>query len=126
MFARDAEQLAAFVTRDVPSATLLPSLDPYIMGYRDRRRFLAEAHQPLLFDRAGNAVPTAWASGRVVGAWGQEEDARVQLHLLEDTTPAEHALLRDEAARLEAFLGEECLPAGFLTPSFRRLTGAKQ
>jgi hypothetical protein len=123
MLAADAEALAGFVPSDAPFACLLPGLDPYIMGYRDRRRFLAEAHRPMLFDRAGNAVPTAWASGRVVGAWAQDEDARVQLYFLEDTTPAEQAALRAEAFRLEAFLGDEYLPAGFLTPSFRRLAG---
>ncbi len=123
MLAGDAESLREFVPPDGPFAFLLPSLDPYIMGYRDRCRFMAEEHRPKLFDRAGNSVPTAWLNGRLVGSWGQQEDGSVLLHLLEETTTEERALLDGEAARLEDFLGGEHLRSGFLTPSFHRLAG---
>ena len=64
-----------------------------------------------------------WLNGRVVGSWGHQEDGCVQLHLLEETVAEEQALLEDEAARLEEFLGAEPLRAGFLTPSFDQLAG---
>jgi len=60
---------------------LLPSLDPYIMGYKDRERFLAPEHYSKVFDRAGNALPTIWAEGRVVGVW-QEKRPLASLTLL--------------------------------------------
>jgi uncharacterized protein YcaQ len=121
MLADDATQAAGFVAPDSPFACLLPSLDPYIMGYRDRRRFLAEAHRPRLFDRAGNSVPTVLVNGRVVGAWGQRKDGSIYYELLEATTMAERAHLDSKVARLESFLDGEVLPSGFLTPSFRTL-----
>jgi uncharacterized protein YcaQ len=123
VLAADAERMADFSVPDEPFVCLLPSLDPYIMGYRDRRRFLADEHRPKLFDRAGNSVPTVWLNGRVVGSWGHQEDGCVQLRLLEETAAEEQALLEDEAARLEEFLGDEPLRAGFLTPSFDQLAG---
>jgi hypothetical protein len=91
------------------------------MGYRDRRRFLAEEHRPRLFDRAGNSVPTVLMNGRVVGAWGQHKDGTVRYDLLEQITAEERAHLEAEVARLESFLDGEYLPSGFLTPSFKAL-----
>jgi hypothetical protein len=123
MLTGDARALEDYAPPDEPFVSFLPSLDPYIMGYQDRQRFLAEEYRPQLFDRAGNSVPTVLVNGRVVGAWGQEKDGRVVYHLLEETSQEERALLDAESARLETFLGEEHLPAGFLTPSFQRLAG---
>jgi hypothetical protein len=121
MLAGDAQHMAEFVAPDAPFVSLLPSLDPYIMGYRDRRRFLADGHRPKLFDRAGNAAPTVWLNGRVVGGWEQREDGSVLYHLLEQTTAEQQALLHDEATRLEGFLAGEYLPPAFLTPTIGTL-----
>jgi len=93
------------------------------MGYRDRRRFLAEKHYKKVFDRAGNALPTVWVNGQVVGAWGQlREDGSVIYGLFESLSEEEQALLADEAQRLETFLdGEFIKPAFFHTPFTRAL-----
>jgi hypothetical protein len=123
MLAGDARQAAGFTPPDGPFACLLPSLDPYIMGYRDRRRFLAEEHRPKLFDRAGNSVPMVLVNGRVVGAWGQREDGGVLYDLLKEITVEERAHLDGEVTRLEDFLAGEVLPSGFLTPSYKALKG---
>jgi hypothetical protein len=92
-----------------PYVSLLPSLDPHIMAYRDRRRFLAAEHEKKVFDRAGNAMPTVWVNGRVVGAWGQYKDGQVTRALFESIHDTERALLDDEARRLSAFLAGEYL-----------------
>ncbi|MGZ8593254.1 MAG: winged helix DNA-binding domain-containing protein, partial [Actinomycetota bacterium] len=49
---------------------LLPSLDPTVMGWKGRAWYLGD-HASELFDRNGNAGPTVWANGRVVGGWMQ-------------------------------------------------------
>jgi hypothetical protein len=125
MLADDAIQMAEFVAPDAPFTCLLPSLDPYIMGYQDRRRFLADEHRSQLFDRAGNAAPTVWVNGRVAGGWEQREDGSVLYHLLGRTTAEVQALLDDEAARLEQFLAGEYLPPAFLTPTIGTLKRAQ-
>ena len=86
-----------------PSVNLLPSLDPYIMGYRDRRRFLDPEHYDQVFDQAGNAFATVWVNGRVVGVWRELEDA-IELLLWQEV---ESEGLMAEAKRLGRFLTGE-------------------
>jgi uncharacterized protein YcaQ len=91
--------------RDTADATngavcLLPSLDPYVMGYRDRRRFLAPEHQSQVFDRAGNAFATVWIDGQIAGVWRQVEDG-VQILLWE---PAPLPGLERQGKRVGRFL----------------------
>jgi len=121
MLADDAQRLRDFAQPDVPYIFLLPGLDPYIMGYRDRRRFLAAEHRAKVFDRAGNAMPTVWANGRVVGAWGQRRDRGVIYGLFEPVGEEEQAFLESEVQRLEGFLGGEFLPPRTHTPFTRAL-----
>jgi hypothetical protein len=121
MLADDAERLRDFTPPGGPYVFLLPGLDPYIMGYRDRRRFLAAEHRKKVFDRAGNAVPTVWANGQVVGVWGQHKDGRVFHRLFGSLGDTEQALLAAEVQRLEDFLGDETLPPGIRTPFTRAL-----
>jgi len=83
-----------------PLVSLLPSLDPYIMGYRDRRRFLPPEHYDQVFDRSGNAFATVWVNGQVVGIWQQREES-LELLLWEHVHT--EALLA-EARRLLHFL----------------------
>jgi hypothetical protein len=121
MLADDAQRLRDFAQPDSPYVFLLPGLDPYIMGYRDRGRFLAPEHRAKVFDRAGNAMPTVWANGRVVGAWGQRRDGGVVHGLFESVGEEGRALLESEAQRLGSFLGGEFLPSRTHTPFTRAL-----
>ncbi|NIP14964.1 MAG: hypothetical protein GWM88_09645 [Pseudomonadales bacterium] len=121
MLADDAQRLRSFTPPETPYAFFLPSLDPYIMGYRDRRRFLAAEHHAQVFDRAGNAVPTVWVNGRVVGAWGQRKDGTVIYGLFGPVGAEERALLQSRRQQLEGFLGGEYLPPRFRTPFTRAL-----
>jgi hypothetical protein len=117
----DVQQLRDFAPPDAPYASILPGLDPYIMGYHDRRRFLAPEHCTKVFDRAGNAMPTVWANGRVVGAWGQRQDGSVIYGLFEPVGEEERALLEARCRQLEGFLGGEFLPSRTHTPFTRAM-----
>jgi hypothetical protein len=66
-----------------PWGALLPGLDVTTMGWFDRDWYLG-GHRSQVFDRNGNAGPTAWWNGRIVGGWGQGPDGRVELHLLDE------------------------------------------
>jgi hypothetical protein len=58
-----------------PEVNFLPSLDPYLMGYRQRERYLELENYNRIFDRSGNAVSSIMLNGRVVGVWDFAEDA---------------------------------------------------
>lgn len=48
-------------------------------GWKVRDFYLDHTNVPYLFDSAGNAAPTAWWGGRIVGTWVQDEAARVHV-----------------------------------------------
>jgi hypothetical protein len=87
-----------------PRAVLLPALDPSVMGWADRRFFLGE-HGPALFDGNGNAAPTVWWDGRIIGGWAQRADGEIAWRLLEDAGSAAEVAVGDAAERLAAWLG---------------------
>jgi hypothetical protein len=47
----------------------LPNLDPYLMGYKERERYLNPEHYDYVFDRSGNGTSTILLDGRVIGVW---------------------------------------------------------
>jgi len=103
-----------------PAAALLPSLDPSVMGWKLRDWYLGP-HGPRLFDRAGNAGPTVWWEGRVVGGWAQRPDGEIAVAMLEDVGADGAAAVDAEAARLRKWLGETRVAPRFRTPVEKEL-----
>jgi hypothetical protein len=87
-----------------PWAALLPPLDPTTMGWFGRDWYLGP-YKEQLFDSSGNAGPTAWWDGRIVGGWRQSDVGEVVLKLLEDVGSEGRRALESEAARLTDWLG---------------------
>jgi len=103
-----------------PTAALLPTLDPTTMGWKQRDWYLG-AHAARLFDSNGNAGPTVWWDGRVVGGWSQRRTGELVHALLEDVGAEGAAAVEVELERLAAWLGETKLAPGFLPPFQRQL-----
>jgi hypothetical protein len=101
---------------------LLPSLDPTTMGWKRRGWYLGD-HAEALFDRNGNAGPTIWADGRVVGGWAQSSDGTVRTRLLERVHQRMARAIEDERGRLQAWLGDIRVRPRFRTPLERELGG---
>lgn len=93
-----------------PWAALLPALDPTTMGWKGRDWYLG-TYKDQLFDSNGNAGPTVWWNGRIVGGWRQHETGDVDLQLLEDIGADGRAAVEKEAAGLTRwFAGSRVLP----------------
>ena len=103
---------------------LLPALDPTVMGWKERCWYLGAAARRQLFDRNGNAGPTVWADGRVVGGWAQRRDGTVAVELLEPVDAAVRERIDVEAARLGEWLGGTVVTPRFRTPLEKRLASA--
>ncbi len=56
------------------NVNLLPVFDPYIMGYKDRKRYIDPKYYDNIFDFNGNATSTIMLDGKVVGVWDFVED----------------------------------------------------
>ncbi len=103
-----------------PWAAFLPSLDPTVMGWKERDWYLGE-HAPALFDRNGNAGPTVWWNGRVVGGWAGRKDGDVAYRLLEDVGADGVRAIETEADQLQSWLGESKVTPRFGTPLAKEL-----
>jgi hypothetical protein len=101
-----------------PWAALLPPLDPTTMGWYERAWYLGP-YKEQIFDTAGNAGPTVWWDGRIVGGWRQDESGAVVLQMLEDVGADALRATEREAERLNDWLdGTRVLPR-FPSPLFR-------
>jgi Winged helix DNA-binding domain len=108
--------------RPDPWVRLLPGLDPTTMGWKERDWYLG-ALADQLFDRNGNAGPTVWANGRVIGGWTQTADGRVLVRLLGAADRTTRTLVERERRDLEGwFAGTRVVPR-FRTPLEKTLAG---
>jgi hypothetical protein len=115
--AEDLEPVAAAE----PWVALLPALDPTVMGWAGRDWYLGD-HGPALFDRNGNAGPTVWWDGRVVGGWASRKDGEIAVRLLEEVGAEGAAAVEAAAGRLADWLGPVRVTPRFRTPLERELS----
>jgi hypothetical protein len=104
-----------------PWVALLPALDPTSMGWTQRSWYLGP-HAPALFDRSGNAGPTVWSDGRVVGGWVQRPDGEIVVRFLEDVGRDTASAVEKSAARLGSWIGDVRVVPRFRTPLEREIT----
>ena len=114
-----ADDLAATPAVE-PWLAFLPALDPTTMGWQARDWYLGP-HRAQLFDTNGNAGPTIWHDGRIIGGWTQRKDGEIAYRLLEDAGDAAAVLAEAEAERLQGWLGDTRFGQRFPSPLAREL-----
>jgi hypothetical protein len=102
-----------------PWCALLPGLDITTMGWVDRDWYIGD-HRDRIFDRSGNAGPTAWWDGRVVGGWTQDADGRIVVQPLEQLSHDAVRALRQRADDLTAWLDGVRVNPRFPSPLSKR------
>ncbi|SDR78247.1 Winged helix DNA-binding domain-containing protein [Nocardioides scoriae] len=100
-------------------ATLLPVLDPTLMGWKERGFYLDPADVPYLFDSNGNGGTTAWWQGRVVGCWVQDDAGVVRPVVRHDVGAEATAALADRAAVLSDWLAGDRVSTVYASPQMR-------
>jgi hypothetical protein len=93
------------------------------MGWKERDWFLGDRTRAV-FDRNGNAGPTVWADGRVVGAWAQRPDGSIAVELLEPIDATTRRRVETERERVRAWLGDVRFRTRFPSPLERTLLAA--
>jgi hypothetical protein len=108
MLRSDRERVEAVKQPRESVINLLPYLDPYLMGHKERERYLAQEDYGLVFDRSGNATSTILVDGRVVGVWDFEggEEPLVKIFLFQEFEKSLRDEIFKEAERLGEFIAE--------------------
>lgn len=104
-----------------PWVAFLPSLDTTTMGWKQREWYLGE-HQTVLFDRNGNAGPTVWVDGEVVGGWAQRSDGRVVYEVFRDVGSEAAGAIESRGEELQEWLGDVIVTPRFRSPHDKSLT----
>jgi hypothetical protein len=104
-----------------PWVALLPGLDPTTMGWKEREWYLDPDVAEHVFDRNGNAGPTIWIDGKVVGGWAQRPDGEIIFDLHRQLSRKQRTMLEEAASRLVGFVGETRFRVRFPSPNQKRL-----
>jgi Winged helix DNA-binding domain len=107
-----------------PWVAVLPSLDPTIMGWKQRDWYLPEAANEV-FDTAGNAGPSLWIDGRVVGAWTQDRDGEIHTHYFERVSASRRRELDERIEELKAWIGDTRFTVRFPGEIHARMLGGR-
>lgn len=91
------------------SVCLLPSLDPYLMGYKERERYLDYKHYNEVFDRSGNSTTTIIHEGRVLGVWDLSEapEPMIKLFLFDEVEERVLSKIYSEAKKIGKFITDK-------------------
>ena len=77
----------------------------------------------MLFDSNGNAGPTIWVDGRIVGGWAVRPGGEVVTRLLEDVGRERERAVEAEAASLTGWYESVQSIPRFPSPLYRELVG---
>jgi hypothetical protein len=105
-----------------PWVAVLPSLDPTTMGWKSRGWYLPAAAAEA-FDRNGNAGPTIWVDGRVVGAWAQDRQGEIRTHYFERVAVTRRQEVQARVTELKALVAETRFTVRFPGAIQARLLG---
>jgi hypothetical protein len=106
LLASDMESLESTDIPEKPLVHLMPLLDPYLMGYKERKRYLTQEHYTRVFDRSGNVTSTILVDGQISGIWDIEEGGvpTVKIFLFEKVNPEVKKKISAQAKKTGRFI----------------------
>ena len=103
LFTSQLERLKSRGLSRQKPVNLLPYLDPYLMAYRDRDRYLDGEFFNFVYDRSGNATATILCDGKITGVWDIDE-SRLKFHLFSKVTDDVRNQIHVHAEKLGRFI----------------------
>ncbi|MCE7748414.1 MAG: winged helix DNA-binding domain-containing protein [Candidatus Heimdallarchaeota archaeon] len=109
ILSEDLKKLQTINKTDKSVVTLLSDLDPYLMGHKDRERYVKEEHYSYLFDKSGNATSAILLNGRVIGIWDfvSSKESSIKIFFLEKPDVSIKKQVLEEAKRVGKFIFDE-------------------
>lgn len=88
---------------------LVPTLDPYTMGYKDRERYVPHEYREYIFDRSGNVSASILLDGRIIGIWdyGDSREITMKFYLFRKEKDDTYEKIEDELYKIGRFMGEK-------------------
>lgn len=85
---------------------LLPQLDPYLMGYKERERYLDLKIYDYIFDRSGNVTSTILLDGRIIGVWDIEPGRQsiIKTHVFNKVSKEIYEKINQNAKEMGKFI----------------------
>jgi hypothetical protein len=126
MFSSELEALKSSERQERSEVNFLPGLDPYLMGYKNRQRYLDSSHYNWVFDRSGNAASTILVDGRIAGVWDLGETV-VKIFIFDKVDEDVIKEIYSKAVDMGAFISERPVHVEMcdsMTPLTRKTAGA--
>lgn len=76
MLKEDFKALAGLDLQERVSPCLLPKFDPFLLGHKDRSRFVNDAFLKHVYRKAGDIVAVLLVNGRIAGSWTSKKTKR--------------------------------------------------
>jgi len=105
LLSSELEPLRSLEFPRTPVVNLLPYLDPYLMGYKRRERYLDPQRYEMIFDRSGNATSAILLDGQVIGLWDFDE-LWIKLYLFKELGKNIMDEIYSGAAAVGAFIAD--------------------
>jgi len=128
ILASDEGRMNSVKSMTKPQVSLLPALDPYMMGYKERGRFLDEKIYDFIYDRSGNATYSVLIDGRIEGVWDwtDQKEPTIKYCLFKDHCSDIIDVLHSKAIKMGRFLFDEepkIIECDSMTPLSQRTMG---
>lgn len=102
----DMKSLEAIDTNSLSTVNILPGLDPYIMGYKNRERYVDYDYYEYIFDRSGNATTTILLNGYVIGVWDivEKPEPLIKYHFFKKINAKTISIIKAECKKMGKFI----------------------
>ncbi len=106
MLSKNIKSLEKTKIKDEKVIKLLPLLDPYPMGYKERERYLNPKYSEYAFDRSGNITSTIFLDSKAIGIWDATEKSEplVKIFLFEPVEDSILEKINSEAENIGKFI----------------------